>query len=909
MNGLITKKRNPVRSFFLYILFIPCYTNIRKIERSVKMEYQKEEQELLQDLNTSLKGLTNKEALKRLKEYGLNELTEKKKITPLKRFLKQFNNIMIILLLIVGVLSFIYSTVTKQDYADSIVILFSVIVNAIMGYIQEKKAENSLESLKSYITSTVEVLRDGKSYEVDSKEVTIGDIIILESGDKIPADCRILEAINLEVDESVLTGESKPLKKTNEVLKEEADIHERFNMLFSGTNILNGKAKAVVVKIGDDTELGKIAKNLNKEKQAPTPLQIKVGKVSRFITYVAIFLVIFVLVYGIINDNTFLTIVMLCISMIVAAVPECLPIAITSTLLVGAKQMANKKAIVKQLAAIETLGATDIICSDKTGTLTTNEMTVVRIYNETKLILNPREDINKNSKLIKIIGLCNNAYKDPKKNNLYYGDSVEIAFLKYLQKLNIKEDKFNKNYPRLGELPFDSNRKLMSTLNKINDKNYLLVKGSLSTLIKKCHKYEINGKIKKLTTHQKNTFLKAEKKMSQDALKVLALAYKPYNKDPKKLAFTDEDDLIFVGLIGLIDPPRSDIKEALEKCKSSNIKTLMITGDSLDTALAIAKEVGIASSDKEGILGENLRDLSKKELKKALKKYKVFARVTPEDKVRIVTALQEEGKIIAMTGDGVNDSPAIKLANVGVGMGKTGSDVTKNAADIILMDDSFSTIVTAVSEGRRIYDNVINNILYNLSSNFTEIIIILVGMFTFQNIISPIHILYIDLVADTLPSICLAFEKGSKNIMKRKPIGLNRNIFTPYFIAFLALSVIIEVGISLFVYYIFAQSYSSETAQTMALLSIILNEFTFAYNCRSLKELIIERGIFSNKHLNIGILALIGVQLLVFLTPIGAIFGLVEITILDFIIILIINIIGFILIELIKPIITKFIKD
>lgn len=873
------------------------------------MEYQKEIKTLLKELNTSQKGLSNEEAQKRLRTNGLNEITEKKKITPLKRFIKQFNNIMIILLLIVGILSFIYSTVTGSDYADSIVILFSVIVNAIMGYIQEQKAENSLESLKSYVTSTVEVLRDNKSHEVDSKQITIGDVIILESGDKIPADCRLLEAINLQVDESILTGESKSLTKTPDLITEEVEIHDRKNMIYSGTNIINGKAKALVVKIGDDTELGKIAQNLNKEKQAPTPLQLKVGKVSKFITYVAIFLVIFVLVYGIINDNTFITIVMLCISMIVAAVPECLPIAITSTLLVGAKQMAKKKAIVKQLAAIETLGATDIICSDKTGTLTTNEMTLVRIYEPNKIILNPREEINKNSNLIKIIGLCNNAYEDSKKKNIYYGDSVEIAFLKYLNKININYQKLSTKFPRLGELPFDSDRKMMSTINKIEDKNYLLVKGSFSSVIKNCTKYETNGKVKKLTSLTKSSFQKAEKKMSQDALKVLALAYRPYTEDPKKLNSKDEKNLIFVGLIGLIDPPRSDIKESIQKCKDSNITTLMITGDSLDTALAIAKEVGIAGSDKEGVLGEDIRDLSKKDLKKALKKYKVFARVTPDDKVKIVTALQEEGKIIAMTGDGVNDSPAIKLANVGVGMGKTGSDVTKNAADIILMDDSFSTIVTAVSEGRRIYDNVINNILYNLSSNFTEIIIILVGMFTFQNIISPIHILYIDLVADTLPSICLAFEKGSKNIMKRKPIGLNRNIFTPYFIAFLALSVIIEVGISLFVYYLFAQNFSQDTAQTMALLSIILNEFTFAYNCRSLKELIPTRGIFSNKQLNIGISVLILVQLLVFLTPVGQIFGLVKITLIDFILIFIINVIGFILIELIKPIITKFIKD
>lgn len=873
------------------------------------MDYNKTIEELLKEYKTSEEGLSNEEVLEKRKEYGTNEITEKKKKSPIRRFLDQFNNVMIILLLIVGILSFIYSTLTGTDYADAIVILFSVIVNAIMGYFQEKKAENSLESLKNYVTSTVEVIRENQNIEIDSKELVPGDIIILESGDKVPADCRILEEINLEVDESILTGESKPVEKQECILEKESALHEQINMVFSGTNVINGKAKALVVKTGDSTELGKIAENLNKEKEAPTPLQEKVGKVSKFITYVAIFLVIFVLIYGIVNENDFMTIMMLCISMIIASVPECLPIAITSTLLVGAKQMANKKAIVKKLSAIETLGGVEIICSDKTGTLTTNEMTVVRIFKEGKLIINPRENIKKEENIIKIMGLCNNAQEIKEKKGEFFGDSVDVAFVKYLSKLGIKYKKFTEKYPRLRELPFDSDRKMMSTINKIDGKNYLLVKGSLSSVLENSTDYIENGKIKKITPKIKNIVKKQEKLMSKDALKVLALAYKPYNEEPKNLSEKDEKNLIFTGIVGMIDPPREEVKEALVKCKESNITTLMITGDSLETAVSIAKEIGIIEDETEGVLGEDIRDLSEKELKKALQKYKVFARVTPDDKVKIVTALQKTGKIIAMTGDGVNDAPAIKLANVGVGMGKTGSDVTKNAADIILMDDSFTTIVTAVSEGRRIYDNVVNNILYNLSSNFTEIIIILVGMFTFKNIISPIHILYIDLVADTLPSICLAFEKGSKNIMKRKPIGLGKSIFTPYFLSFLATSVVIEVAVSLLVYYFFATNYSQEVGQTMALLSIILNEFTFAYNCRSLKEFVPSRGIFSNKHLNLGILALILIQIVVFLTPIGQIFGLVKITALDFILVLIVNIISFFLIELLKPMLNKFIKE
>ncbi len=869
------------------------------------MNYNKEIKDVLKDLLTSNKGLTTKEVLSRRKKYGLNEITDTGKVTFLKRILMQFNNAMIILLLVVGILAFIYSYVTNTDYTDAIVILFSVVVNIIMGYIGEKKAENSLEALKSYVVSKVVVLRDNKKIEIESKELTKGDIIFLESGDKIPADARIIESINALVDESVLTGESQNITKENKTLKGEVPLHERVNMIYSGTILENGKITAVVTNIGNDTELGKIAKNLAKEKKAPTPLEIKVAKVSKLITWLSAILVAFVIIYGIYTKSDILTIVMLCISMIVASVPECLPIAITATLSVGSKEMAKKKAIVKKLSAIETLGSTEIICSDKTGTLTTNEMTVVRITEGTKTKMNIREDINKDSFLFKAMALCNDA-EEVKENN-YFGDSVEISFLKYLKKVGINTKKIISKNKRISEIPFDSNRKMMSTLNIIDNKNYILVKGSLSSVLSCCNKIQEGNKTKKLTTLIQKTIKKQEKSMAKDALKVLALAYKPINKN--KISNEDESSLIFLGLIGMIDPPRNDVISAIEKCKSAGVLPIMITGDSLDTALSIAKQIGIITKNNEGVLGDEIRNLSDKELAKVLKTVKVFARVTPEDKVRIVTFLEKTGKVIAMTGDGVNDAPAIKLASVGVGMGITGSDVTKGAADIILMDDSFSTIVTAIEEGRRIYDNVINNILYNLSSNFTEIIIIIVGMLSFRNIITPIHVLYIDLVADTLPSICIAFEKGSKDLMKRKPTSLTRNIFTPYFISFLISSVIIEVAITLIIFSMFYTKYNLELGQTMALLSIVINEFVFAYNCRSLTEKIVKRGIFTNKHLNIGMGILILVQLLVFLTPIGSFFGLVQISLFNFILVFVINIIGFILIELLKPLLKVLFKN
>lgn len=865
--------------------------------------YNKDVDTVIKELKSNKKiGLSSVEATRRGKE-GLNEIDDHNKISPLKRFLSQFNNVMVILLLVVGVLSLIYSHATHTDYTDAFVILFSVIVNTIMGYIQEKKAEDSLEALKSYVPSVVEVIRDGVNVEIESKFLVKGDIIVLESGDKIPADARIIESIDAKTDEGVLTGESVSVEKSSDVIKKETALHERVNMVYSGTMLEVGKIIAVVTAIGNDTELGKIAKNLAKEKDTKTTLELKVERVSKAITYIAAFLIALVIVYGVLTKQTTLNIIMLCISMIVASVPESLPIAITATLSVGSNEMAKKKAIVKKLSAIETLGATEIICSDKTGTLTTNQMTVVRLTEGLKLKLNVREA--KEKFMFYVMALCNNASKDRKKD-IYYGDSVEVAFIKYLNLLGKDKKTFENNYARKTEIPFDSNRKLMSTVNSINGKNYILTKGSPSDLLNKCTSYLENGKIKSLNIITKAIIKKQEKDMSKDALKVIGLAYKSISS--AKVTVKDENNLIFIGLVGLIDPPRDDVKDAIEKCNSAGVSQIMITGDSLETAAAIAKSIGIITSDKECILGEKIRDLSDKELDKVLSKVKVFARVTPEDKVRIVTYLQKTGKVIAMTGDGVNDAPAIKLASVGIGMGRTGSDVTKGASDIILMDDSFSSVVVAIEEGRRIYDNVINNILYNLSSNFAEIFIILVGMFTFKNIISPIHVLYIDLVADAVPSICLAFEKASKNVMNRKPIGLKQKLFTPYFTRFLLASVVIEITISLVIFYIVEANYGLELAQSMALLSVVINEFVFAYNCRSINEIVFERGIFSNKQLNIGILALIVVQLLVFLTPIGSFFGLVRLSFMEFFIVMFVNIIGFVLIEFAKPLVKKTIK-
>lgn len=872
----------------------------------MKETYQKTIEEIYSEYQTNKDGLSDKEAERRLGLFGKNVLIQKNKKSKWKIFLSQFKNIMVILLLLVGVMSLVYAIFTSGDFLEPIVILGTSLINCLMGYFQESKAEDALEKLKNYSSAKAKVKRGGDITEIDAKDLVRGDYIILEAGDKIPADARIVESYFAKCDESILTGESMSVDKTEETITKKALIAERTDMVYSGTILVAGKIEAVVTDTGMNTELGKIASTLDSKEEPITPLQVKVNKISTFISCVAAILVAFVLCYGLIMDYTLLNVVMLCISMIVASVPECLPIAITATLSIGVSQMAKKKSIVRNLAAIETLGATEVICTDKTGTLTTNQMEILKVYTNGNLI--PLEDIKNYQTFINIMLCCNNSTKDD--DGKYRGDAVEVALNQYLEKQKIDVETLQKKKKRVLELPFDSKRKMMSTIYEENNGKVIYTKGSLESLLPRCKSVLIDGKIKPLTAEIKVEYEEMETQLSQEALKVLAFATKEITHDRKEEAeyFKEESDLILVGLTGFKDPARKDVKAAIQECKEAHIRPIMITGDNLETALSIGKEVGICSSDDEGVNASELTHLSKDDWIEYVNKYSVFARVSPEAKVQIVTALQRMGKVVAMTGDGVNDAPAMKLANVGVGMGKSGTDVTKNVADIILLDDSYSTITTAVSEGRRIYDNVIINVLYNLSSNFTEIVIILFGMFMGSNIISALHVLYIDLVADTIPSIALAFEKSSKNNMKRKPNGINRPIFTQFFTAFLVTSVILEAGISLLVYFLF-KSQGTELAQTLALLSIVINEFVFAYNCRSLKETIFERGIFSNKHLNLGIFVLLVVQTIVFFTPIGKLFGLVIVKVWQVALVIGINILAFLVLEGLKPILVRLFKD
>ena len=848
--------------------------------------YSKNEDEIFKILNSNIDGLDSKETKKRINDYGENIIINKKKMPWILRFLKQFNDTMIIILLVVALLLYFYGYFYSHEYTDTIVILFVVFINAIVGFIQEEKATLVLRDLKKYETSTCKVKRDDKIIVINTKELVPGDIIYLESGETIPADIRILSCESLKVDESALTGESVPVQKSSDVLKNNLILQEQKNMLFLGTNITNGKCTGIVISTGKNTEIGKIASSLNEIDRIETPLQLKIKELSKKITFIVFIILIFIFILALINKYTILEIIMLCSSLAVAAIPEGLPTVITITLSVGISNLAKKKTVVKQMQAVETLGAIDIICSDKTGTITQNKMTVKEEYVIDENMLNY------------ICALCNDGliYEDK-----YVGDPTETCLYDYLYNKKIDSLKLRKKCERILDIPFDSDRKMFTTLNKIDNDIYILCKGSMESLIEKVN----------LTKNEKNDILDKVKCLSKDALRTLGFAYKKLNYVPKdiKELEKEENNLSFAGILGMIDPPRKSVKKSVLLCKKAGIRPIMITGDSIDTATAIAKNVGIIANDNEAIIGSELDKYNDKELKNIVKRYSVYARVNPTHKERIVFSLQNSGKIVAMTGDGVNDAPAIKDAHVGIGMGITGTDVTKSASDIVLMDDSFSTIVVAVEEGRRIYNNIRNNIVFSLSSNFAEIFTIIIGLLTKTTILLPIYILFIDLVTDSIPSICLSFEKSEDSIMNKKPRGINKPLFTPFIKSCIASSAIIETIFVVLTYFISLKMYGQETAMSLALLSMVVQEIVYSISCRNLKESVVKQGLFSNKAMNYGLLLILLIELIVFVTPIGKLISITSIDISLILIVFLINFMAIFIYELIKPFLVKWFKD
>ncbi len=863
--------------------------------------YNLEVEEVLTKLDTKEEGLNESEVTKRLEKDGLNKLKEEKRESNIVKFLKEFKDIMIIILIIAAIISFVISLLNHESFLDSIIIIAIVILNAILGFLQEAKAEKEVLALKKMNISKVKVRRNDKICLVNSEEIVKGDILVLEAGDTVPADARIIKEVSLKIDESSLTGESLPVSKNTLKLDENTPLSLRSNMIYQGTNVVYGKCEAVVCETGMNTELGRIAESLLENEEELTPLQVKINDISKFLSLVIMIIIIIIFIIGVIRGMEFKEILLLSISLAVAAIPEGMPAVITIILSLGMNTLAKKKAIVRKMSSVETLGCTEIICSDKTGTITKNKMRVVEIYYNNKII--GSKDLEKDNILLKILALNNDATKD---NNDFLGDPTEIALYECAD-LHIDVDILRKNALRIDEIPFDSERKMMSTINKEDKKINIYTKGGLDSVIKCCKYILEDGEVKELTKAKREKILEVEKKEADNAYRVLAYAYQELdnNYDLDNI----ENDLIFVGLTSMIDPPRMDVKDAIKSCISAHIRPIMITGDSLRTAISIAKDIGIINSEEEAITGLEIDAMSPSTLKKNVHKYSVYARVSPMNKLAIVRAWKENNKVVAMTGDGVNDAPALKEANIGVGMGITGTEVSKSVSDIILEDDSFSTIVAAVKEGRRIFDNIRNVLVYLLAGNITEIIIVFIGLLLGIEIFTPIQLLYINLITDSIPAIALAFEKEDEDVMNRDVRKKDSSFFTPFLLAKIIFSAVIK-SIAIFsVYYIINKVANVEVAASVGFLTLILLEIVFAYSCRNVKKRIINSNFFSNGYLNKSILLLIIIQFIVFITPIKNIFNIVDIPFTYFLISLSIVIVIFIIDEIFKKILVKLFKD
>ncbi len=858
-------------------------------------------EEVLKKLKTDNNGLNSLEVNKRLKQDGKNELVEKKKESKISKFLAEFKDLMIVILIISAIISFAMSWVNKEPFTDSIIILLIVIINAILGFIQESKADKAIESLKHLQVTKVKVKRDNKIYVVDSEYIVKGDILLLEAGDRIPADARIIKEVSLKVDESSLTGEAVAIFKTTDKLEEQTPLSERSNMIFCGTHIVYGKCEAVVCEIGMNTEFGKIAESLNEEKKEVTPLEHQIDDISRSLSMVVMGIIALIFMIGLFKNMEIMQIFMLSISLAVAAIPEGLPAVITITLSLGMSELAKRKAIVRKLSSVETLGCTEVICSDKTGTITQNKMTVLSIYYDKKI--QPISTIDSNI-LFEAMALNNDTEKT---NNKYIGEPTENALYECAEKY-IDIYKLRKNNIRVDELPFDSDRKMMSTINKGKTGYQVYTKGSFDSIIKHCTYIYENDKVIKLTAKRKKELKQIENEQANNSYRILAYAYKNIDSDyvvSEKL----ENDLIFIGLALMMDPPRDDVKLAIKNCQKAHIKPVMITGDSLGIAKAIAKDIGILKNDDEAITGEDIDNMSAAELKKNVKNYSVYARVSPVNKLAIVKAWQQNGKVVAMTGDGVNDAPALKQADIGVGMGITGTEVSKGVSDIVLADDSFSTIVKAVEEGRRIFDNIRNVLIYLLTGNIAEVFVVFIGMLFGIEIFLPIQLLYINLITDGIPAIALAFEPADKDVMNRNVRKKNKNFFTPFLISKTITSAILKTIAILWIFVMGYLLFSLEVAATMAFLTLVLSEMIFAFSCRNLKRNVIDKDIFKNSYLNKCMLFLSFIQLLVFITPIKNIFNLTSLNLLQISYCFIVTALLFVFDELSKSRISKKFKD
>lgn len=799
--------------------------------------YLEEKGSVLQTLDSSENGLSSAEAASRLERNGKNKLVEPKKDGIIKKFLSQFADPMIIVLLVAAVLSAITSAYEGEAPTDVFIILFVVILNSVLGVVQESKAERAIDALKEMTSATSKVIRDGTIMTVKSEDLTIGDIIVLEAGDAVPADARIIECASMKVEEAALTGESVPvIKQDNAISAEEgADVPlgDRKNMLYMGSTVVYGRGKAVVCACGMDTEMGKIADALTQARDEATPLQKKLSQLSRILTIavIAICVVIFaagIIKAGEISSSVMINTFMLAVSLAVAAIPEGLAAVVTIVLSMGVTKMSARNAVIRRLTAVETLGCTQVICSDKTGTLTQNKMTVVRSYGaDTEL-------------LAKALALCSDS--EINADGDVIGEPTENALVSFALSQKLDKSTLKAELPRVAEAPFDSMRKMMSTVHADGEKYTQFTKGAPDEVLKKCtFIYTSDGEIRPITEKDREDILSQNKQMADEALRVLGGAMRIYSSIPEDSSPASlEQELIYLGLVGMIDPIRPEVKDAVAKCHTAGIRVVMITGDHRDTAVAIAKQLGILHSEQEALTGSDIEKMSEDELMASIEKYSVYARVQPEHKVRIVKAWKALGKVCAMTGDGVNDAPSIKSADIGIGMGITGTDVTKNVADMILADDNFATIVGAVDEGRRIYANIRKSIQFLLSSNLSEVISIFTATMLGFTILQPAHILWINLITDSLPALSLGVEGSERDSMEKPPRDSKEGLFSDGLLIGVCYQGALVALLTLAAYFVghYIESglweiTNSSDGVTMAFLTLSMAEIFQSFNMRS----------------------------------------------------------------------------
>ena len=827
------------------------------LEQQTKPVYLQSVEDVFKEVQSSPSGLSSQEAASRLEKYGANTLQEGKKKSLLEKFVDQFKDFMILVLLVAAVVS-MFAHQGEPDPTDAIIILAVVLLNAVLGVFQESKAEEAIEALKKMASPVASVLRDGHVEHIKGEDIVVGDVVILEAGDVVPADMRLFEVNTVKIEESALTGESVPVDKDLVIpTGDEVGIGDRTNMAFSSTNVTYGRAVGVVTSTGMNTEVGKIADMLANTEEGKTPLQENQDALGKWLTIMILVIAVIIFLVGMLRGNEWTHMLLTAIAIAVAAIPEGLPAISTIILALGTQKMAQRNALVRKLPAVETLGGVEIICSDKTGTLTLNQMTVEKmVYNNE--IHDASEEISKDNIALRVMNLANDT-KISQDNSLL-GDPTETAMVQYGLDKNYDVREELVNIPRVAEVPFDSTRKLMTTIHQLEDGKYLVAtKGAPDMLLDRVTKIEKHGEVSAFTEDDRTTLMKLNKEMATQALRVLAMAYKVIDTLPETVdSDSIEHDLIFAGLVGMIDPERKEAAAAIKVAQSAGIRTIMITGDHRDTAQAIAKRLGILRPDQEdGVLtGGELNDISDEELERTVETYSVYARVSPEHKVRIVKAWQKNGKVVSMTGDGVNDAPSLKQADIGVGMGITGTEVSKGASDMVLADDNFETIVVAVEEGRKVFANIQKAVQYLLSANFGEVMTMFIATMAGWSILEPIHILWINLVTDVFPAIALGLEEAEADIMNHPPRGKSSNFLSNGVLPSIFYQGFFEGGITLFVFWYATHiaNWGNPVGETMAFATLGLIQLFHAFNVKSVYKSLGTVGAFKNKLFNYAIL-------------------------------------------------------